>query len=82
MSTEPKNLHVSEALLTKLDTMARSQSVSVEQLVQNVLTAALEKRNTDRLFLSMQTHARSQGLTQDDVEPTIADYRQTHKTHN
>ncbi len=27
MSTEPKNLHVSEALLTEFDTMARSQSV-------------------------------------------------------
>ena len=81
MSTEPKNLHVSEALLIKLDALARNQSVSREQLVQDILAAAVERPNVDNIFSSMQAHAQSLGLTVDDVEPAIAAYRRTHPTH-
>jgi len=82
MSTEPKNLHVSEALLTKLDSMAQKHSVTVDELVQNILTAAVEERKTETLFSKMQAHARAKGLTPDDVVPAIAEYRRIHKTRS
>ena len=67
MDTETNNLRISEPLLRKLNIVARAECTTVEDLVQNLLTDALDKRDVCQLFSSMQAHVRSQGLTEVDV---------------
>jgi fructose-1,6-bisphosphatase/sedoheptulose 1,7-bisphosphatase-like protein len=80
MDTEVNNLRISEPLSHKLNMVARAECTTVEDLVQDLLAEALDKREVDRLFSSMQAHARSQGLTEADVEPAIAEYRKSKRT--
>jgi hypothetical protein len=72
MGTEANNLCISEPLLHKLCIVVPAECTTVVDLVQNLLADALDKRDIDQLFSSMQAHARLQGLSEADVEPELA----------
>ena len=63
------------SLLAQVQAAASEEHRTTDELVQEAIERYLEDRRWQRLYAYGEERARLQGLTEDDVQRVIADYR-------
>jgi metal-responsive CopG/Arc/MetJ family transcriptional regulator len=80
MSMATVNVSFPSSLLKAMDTTARKESRSRSELLRAAVSLYLErKHHWERIFVFGQAQAKHLGLTSEDVEPMIAEYRKARR---
>jgi hypothetical protein len=79
MATQ-NNLHVPEELLTELQTKARAEGKTVDELAEEALRKGLEDRAWQELFEYGRETGRKSGYTEADVPRLIREWRREQRS--
>ena len=75
MSTQAKNIHLSEPLLSQLEAAARSQQKTPDELAGEAVQAFLRKKRWQDLLAYGEQKGRESGIAEEDVPEVIRQWR-------
>jgi len=75
MSTEAKNIHLTEQLLTELEGAARSQRKTPDELADEAVRAFLHKQRWQNLLAYGEQKGAESGIHEEDVPEIVHQWR-------
>jgi hypothetical protein len=82
MSTEAKNIHLSEPLLAQLEDTARSLKKTPDELAGDAVRAFLRERRWQDLFAYGQQKGAESGIREEDVPEIVHEWRREQRQRN
>ena len=74
------NVHVSDELLAELQSKARAEGKTIDELAEEALRTGLEKRSWQDLLEYGRERGRASGYTEEDIPRVVKEWRREQRS--